>query len=195
LKKGNNIIALTVNNVYVTRVVKGGKMVLLFSKRKSKTEEEITEILTEYGADYISDRKVYSKNKKFTVISEYKKSDIKIDAGIAIILDEGNRFKEQLLNKGIIGICENSNKSALGIFERNKIPIISCGNNSKNTITFSSLNDNGILISLQRTLINLKGEEILPCELNIKLNHKYQPFSVMASTAVLLLNGIEPQEF
>ena len=170
-------------------------MVVIFSSRKNKTEKEIIEILTNHGGDYISDKKVFTSSGKFTVISEYKKADIKIDSGVAIIPDETNRFYEQTFNKGLIGICENSNKPALTVFEKNKIPIISCGNNSKNTITLSSINDDNILLSLQRTITSLSGFEISPCELNIKLTKKYTPFSVMASAAVLLLHSIEPKQF
>ena len=170
-------------------------MVILFSGKERKKETEILEILTQYDADYISDKKININNGKFTIISLYKKSDITVSKGVAVILDEFQKFEKQLLPDGIIGICENSNKCALSIFEKNKIPTISCGSNSKNTITFSSLTDESILISLQRTIVNLKKEEILPCELKIKLNRKYQPFSIMASVAILILNGIQPKEF
>ena len=170
-------------------------MVIIFSGRKNEKEKEIIEILTKHGGDYISDKEVYSSSGKFTVISEYKKAEINIKKGIAIIIDESDRFSDLNLGNGIIGICESTNKSALCVFEKNKIPIISCGNNPKNTITFSSLNDDNILLSLQRTVRGINSAKTEPCELNIKLSKKYQPFSVMASATVLLLFGIEPREF
>lgn len=170
-------------------------MVIIFSERKNKIEKEIIEILIKHSGDYISDKEVYSKNGKFTVISEYKKTDINIKSGIAILVDESNRFDKQTFKNGIIGICESQNKSALTIFEKSKIPIISCGSNPKNTVTFSSINDGNILLSLQRTIISLEGKETFPCEFNIKLTKKYNPFSIMASASALLLCGIVPKEF
>ena len=170
-------------------------MVIIFSERKNKTEKEIIEILTKHGGDYISDKKVYTKGGKFTVISEYKKTELDIENGIVIITDESKRFLNQQFGGEIIGICESQNKSALCIFEKNKIPIISCGNNPKNTITFSSLSDGKILLSLQRTISGLKFKETAPCELNIKLTKNYNSFSIMASAAVLLLEGIIPEVF
>ncbi len=170
-------------------------MVIIFSSRKSEKENEIIEILTKFGGDYISDKKVYSSNGKFTVISEYKNAEIDIKNGIAIIIDESDRFSDLKLGNGIIGICESTNKSALCIFEKSKTPIISCGNNPKNTITFSSINNDSILLSLQRTITGINSDKTEPCEISIKLSQKYHPFSVMASAAVLLLFGIEPTEF
>ena len=67
--------------------------------------------------------------------------------------------------------------------------------NSKNTVTLSSLNDNTLLTSLQRTVTDSKGTDIMPSEFKVKLNKKYNPFAVMACVAVLLINGIMPTEF
>lgn len=170
-------------------------MVILFSGRKSDTEKEIIEILTGYGGNYISDKKVYGSDGAFTVISEYKKTELVIKKGIAVIIDDTDRFERQIFPKGIIGICESSNKQALEIFEKNRIPIISCGMNSKNTVTISSLNNKNLLLALQRTIIGLNENETEPGEFKIKLKKDYKPFSVMASAAVLLLYGILPCEF
>ncbi len=170
-------------------------MVILFSKRNSKKEKEIIEILTKYGGDYISDKKVYESKGKFTIISEYKKTDVRINKGIVIFVDDIKKLSGQIFPKGIIGICENGNTNALEIFERSKNPVISCGMNAKNTITLSSLNEENILLSLQRTLVLIDGTEAEPCELNIRLTQNYEPFSLMTCAAVLMMYGILPDEF
>lgn len=170
-------------------------MVILFSGRKSSTEKEIIEILTSQGGDYISDKAVCREKGLFTVISEYKKTDLKLKNGIALIIDDTERFEGQVFPKGIIGICEDSNQKALKLFEKSKIPVISCGMNSKNTVTLSSLNSDTLFASLQRTVTDITGKEIEPEEFRIKLKKSYRPFSVMASAAVLLLCGIVPTEF
>lgn len=170
-------------------------MVVLFSDRKSNTEKEIIEILKKHGGDYISDKTVHSSKGLFTVVSEYKITDIKIRAGAAVFTDDTLRFRGQILPKEIIGICESQNRSALEIFEKNKTPVISCGMNPKNTLTVSSLSGNNVLLSLQRTVTTLFGTDTEPCEMNIKLSKTYTPFSIMASAALLLIHGITPQEF
>ena len=170
-------------------------MVILFSGRKSTVEKEIIEILSGYGADYISDKAVSSVGGQFTVISEYKKTDIKLKSGIAVFIDDTDRFDNQIFPDGIIGICEDNNTAALKAFKDSETPVISCGMSAKNTVTLSSFGDASLLASLQRTLTDFKGNEIDPAEFRIKLTKKYSPFAVMASAAVLLIMGIKPDVF
>lgn len=169
-------------------------MVILFSGRKNKTEKEIIEILTGVGAGYISDKAIFSGDEQITIISEYKRTELKIDKGIAVFLDDTDRFKGQTFSNGIIGICEDCNKKALELFYESNIPVISCGMNQKNTITLSSINSDTLLASLQRTVTDIRGNEIEPEEFKIKLKKQYLPFSVMASTAILILCGIIPND-
>ena len=170
-------------------------MVILFSSRKNKQEKEIIEILTKHGASYISDKSVIQNDGNFTIISTYKKTEINLKNGIAVFIDDTERFENQLFPIGIIGICEDINHKALEIFRKSGIAVISCGANLKNTITLSSINDSGLLATLQRTVTDNFGNEIDPSEFKIKLTKEYSSFSVMASGAVLLLNGNMPNEF
>ena len=170
-------------------------MVILFSDRKSKTEKEIIKILMNCGVGYVSDKIInYSKNG-LTVISEYKPTALNVKRGIAVITENTACFEKQFFPKGIIGICESENKNALKVFENNKTPVITCGMNPKSTVTFSSINNDSILLSLQRTVKGINRTETEPQEIKIKLNHKYETFSVMASAVILLLYGKKPTEF
>lgn len=169
-------------------------MVVLFSDRKNKTEKEIIEILKSYGADYISDKNIHKGTGKITIISEYKVTDLEIENGIAVFISESDRFKNQKFPKGIIGICEDCNKIALQTFSASKNSVITCGMNSKNTITLSSINSNTLLATLQRNLTDKYGNELYPEEIKIKQKKNYIPFSVMVSIAILLLSGIVPNE-
>ena len=170
-------------------------MVILFSGRKSAVEKEIIEILSGYGADYISDKAVSSLGGRFTVVSEYKKTEIKFKSGIAVFIDDTDRFDNQVFPDGIIGICEDTNTAALKAFKDSGTPVISSGMGAKNTVTLSSFGDASLLASLQRTVTDFKGKEIDPAEFKIKLTKKYSAFAVMAATAVLLLIGIKPDVF
>lgn len=170
-------------------------MVILFSNRKNRCENEIIEILTKYGASYISDKCVSENKGNFTIISIYKNTKIDLKSGIAVMIDDLNRFENQVFPIGITGICEDVNTKALQIFKNSGIAVISCGINSKNTITLSSINNDDLLTSLQRTLNDNLGNNIYPSEFKIKLTKKYLPFSIMASVAILLINGITPNEF
>ncbi len=170
-------------------------MVILFSGRQSKTEKEIIKILKSYGGTYISDKNIQKNQGLFTIISTYKKTEIDLEKGIAVFIDNTDRFKNQVFPIGIIGICEDNNSKALEIFKKSGIAVISCGINLKNTITLSSITDGELLASLQRTVTDNLGNSIQPSEFKIKLTRNYTPFAVMACVAILLLNGIFPKEF
>ena len=170
-------------------------MVILFSERKNKIEQEIIEILLGYGANYISDKMVSEQGGKFTIISEYKKASVHLEKGIAVFVGETDRFDGQIFPKGIVGVCEDTNINALEIFRASNIPVISCGMSSKNTITLSSLDSDCTLAALQRTVTDRNGKSVEPGEFRIILKSSYSPYSIMAATAVLLLNGITPEEF
>ncbi len=170
-------------------------MVILFSKRNSCAEKEIIEILKAHGGDCISDKEILDCGGAFTIVSEYKKANLKINNGIVVICDNTERFKDQQFPNGIIGICEDNNINALEVFKKSHIPVISCGMSAKNTITLSSLNSDTLLATLQRTVKNIKGDEIEPAEFKIKLKKSYSHFSVMACVAILLIKGIAPREF
>ena len=170
-------------------------MVILLSDRKSKVESEIIEILTKYGGQHISDKFIGNDSGKFTILSIYKKSKIKLSKGIAVFLDRGKRFEGQSLPLGVIAICEDENRTALEIAKQNHIAVISCGLSSKNSVTLSSMGNDQLFTSLQRSIQKPNGEFVEPCEIKIKLSKSYLPFSVMASTAILLLMNITPLEF
>ena len=164
-------------------------MVILFSNRKSKLEKEILEILITCGADFISDRLVISTGGFFTATVCYKKTQINAKKAIILILDDSEKFKNQILPLGVIGICEDTNQNALNIFKENKVPVITCGNNHKNTITISSIENNQYILTLQRQITDLKGNVILPTDYKITLDNKYSPEAVMLCGAVLCLEN------
>lgn len=70
--------------------------------------------------------------------------------------------------------------------------VITFGFNSKSTITASSVKDDNILICIQRTIENIKGEEIEPQELLVNVNTP--PIGVhttMGMVSLLIIYGIE----
>ena len=170
-------------------------MVILLSNRKNKCENEIIEILKKYDAKCISDKYIIDGENDFTILCLYKKSNIEISKGIVVFLDNGTRFENQILPIGIIGICEDRNISALSILKKNKLETVCCGMGNKNSITLSSIGSNNLFACLQRGLQNSSGKIIEQGEFKISLTKNYQPFSVMAAAAILLLEGKTPLSF
>lgn len=170
-------------------------MVILFSNRKSKCEKELAKILGKYGGNFISDKILNNMGEKFNIVSFYKKAEISIDKGIAVFLEKNIRFKDQLLPIGIVGVCEENDKTALEIFKKSHNAVITCGINNKNTITFSSISPNTLFATLQRSIYDINGNLLEPCELKIKLTENFSSFSVICSVIILLYHGIIPEEF
>ncbi len=164
-------------------------MVFLFSNRKSRLEKEIIEILTACGADYISDKTVTDTGGFFTVAGCYKNTELNIKKGVVLILDDTHRFEKQYIPDRIIGVCEDTNTSALKIFKKNGVPVITCGNNSKNTLTISSIDGNDFVVTLQRELMDINGNLVCPADYKMSLKKKYSPQAVMLSCAILCLVG------
>ncbi len=164
-------------------------MVILFSNRKNTLEKEIIEILTAFGGNFISDKVVASQGGYFTVTACYKKTELNIKNGIALIIDDTEKFKSINLPNDMIGICEDQNQTALSIFKTNGLPVITCGNNPKNTLTISSIDFNNYIITLQREIIGINGKIIYPADYKISLKKPYSPQAVMLSCCVLCLVG------
>ena len=148
-------------------------MVILLSDRKSKYEKEIIEILKKYGGQHISDKFIGGGDSKFTILSIYKKSEWQISKGIVVFLDEGERFINQEIPLGFVGVCDEENRQALSIFKKNRIAAICCGLGSKNSVTLSSLGDDALFACLQRNIQNYDGEIIEQAEFKIKLTKNF----------------------
>ena len=112
-----------------------------------------------------------------------------------VFVEKNLRFLEQKFPIGILGVCEENNRTALETFKKSKNAVITCGINNKNTITLSSITDNTLLATLQRSIYDVNGNVLEPCEFKINLTEAFSPFAIMSSVAVLLYNGIIPQEF
>lgn len=170
-------------------------VVIIFSNRKNKLLDEIIEILTVCGADFLCDKSVNYADGYFTVAIFYKPINIKIKKGIVLILDDIQKFENQILPDNLIGICDNTNYKSIKIFEKNKISVVTCGNNNKNTITISSINQNNLVITLQRILETVNGKLLQPADYKITVKKQYSSTAILISTAILLINDIEPKEF
>ena len=170
-------------------------MVVLLSNRKSKLEKEIVKILKKYGTNYISDKVLTENDGNFTIATIYKKTEILLNKGIVVFTEKSHHFKEQKLPIGIIGVCEENDRSAFEILKNNRNAVITCGINNKNTITLSSIGENTLLATLQRSIYDIGGNFLEPCEFKITLSENYSPFSVMSATVILLYHGIIPDVF
>lgn len=74
--------------------------------------------------------------------------------------------------------------------------VITYGFNSKSTVTASSVNEDSILICLQRTIQNRFGKEIEPQEILIPIpSHKINSSTIMGMISLLFVYGKEHLKF
>ena len=161
-------------------------MEILFAEMACGAGKEIYEILQRSGI---------GEKTEFPVITEHERPEIGSNPAITVFAGNSEAFRGIALPGGTVGICEDSNLTALKILMENGATVITCGMNPKNTVTLSSLTSSSALVSLQRTVTDIFGNDAEPCEIGIKLNRGHSPFAVTASAAVLLLAGVTPAEF
>lgn len=152
-------------------------MVIIMSDKENRTNNLIMENL---------------KNKEtgFTVVSV--KNSVKIQAakGIVIVTGSIKNFKDQKIPKGFVGVCAEKDKNALKLFKKNRLSVITCGTGSKNTISISSITENDMLLCLQRSIKDVSGNFVEPCE--IKANKPKDLFCLLATAAVMFYYKIAP---
>lgn len=170
-------------------------MVFLFSDTASREQREITEILRRHGAGIVSSREAAVQNPAFLLLVPRAPIKITTENGTAIFTSPCDTFRDQHLPAGIVGVCEKDNKTALAVLQKNKNPVISCGMDPRNALTLSGVLDDAVCVGLQCTVSDRNGNELSPAEYPVLLTKSFSPFSVLASAAALLREGILPARF
>lgn len=107
-----------------------------------------------------------------------------------IVLSDNIQFNEiKDITGELIGITGSDNTSGLEFLGNNSLPTITCGSGSKDTMTYSSLTDDSITVSLQRSITSINKKIITPSEYYLKYNN-IPPDEILKASAVLLLLDI-----
>lgn len=77
--------------------------------------------------------------------------------------------KDKFNTNNCVTVVSSENLTQLDFLLNNDIPALTCGKSPKDTITFSSISDDTIMISLQREIINFNNNKIFPCEVPFTL--------------------------
>lgn len=123
------------------------------------------------------------KNVTFETIF-INENTIKILSKLSILKNIISKSKYLIINADI--------EDNLLLLDSVNANVITFGFNSKSTITTSSVKDDNILICLQRTIENIKKEEIEPQELLVKVDTTYTDVHIaMGIATLLIIYGIE----
>ena len=115
------------------------------------------------------------RNIKFETLLLGKEIEKKQD----IIRSITNKIKFLIVNSDI--------PRNLEILKDLDVTLITYGFNSKATLTTSSIEDNRVMLCLQRNLENIYGEEIESQEMKIETKKNGNSYAVMELTSLLLL--------
>lgn len=160
-------------------------MVFLLSDKENKTNNLIMESFKSENSYFKN-----GKDRGVSVVSVNNSVKIQGDKGIVIVTGSINKFKKQEIPSGFLGVCTENDKNALKLFKKNKLSVITCGTGSKNTLSISSITENDMLLCLQRSVKDINGDIVEPCE--IKADKTKDLFCLLATVAVMLYYKIAP---
>lgn len=108
-----------------------------------------------------------------------------------VVFKQGLSYFQKGYNipKNFFAVVDPENEEAVAMLRKNCMQTITCGLSQKDSVTFSSINQDGAVVSLQRGLVRLDGKLTEPEEVPVKFNSSHSQYAVLAAVAVLLLSG------
>lgn len=162
-------------------------------KDKSITSK-LCRVLSDYGGVlYFSDTKAVKYGKfsdnSFIVYECDNIQEITIPSSIVIFKNKQTSEHIIKITDSAICITESSNQKAITSIRGNNSPCISCGMSSNDSVTLSSISDTEAIISIQRSLTDIGGNVIEPCDITVKLKQFCDGFSLLSIFCILILSG------
>lgn len=154
------------------------------NKNEAYINKVLTQKLNNYNIININERNIENiKNVRFETIlisGNNKKILTKLDILKNII----SNVKYLIINADI--------ETNMLVLDNVDINVVTFGFNSKSTITTSSVKEENILICIQRTIQNVKNEEIEPQEILVsKSTLNDDMYAIMGVISLLIIYGIE----
>lgn len=157
--------------------------VLTESKNESEFEKRVRENL-----------KTLKPKPTILTINDKTIGNIKNIKFDMIVMNYNRVFKNQIMLKKIL---QNTKKLILNtdieiqqdLLQNLRITVITYGFNSKSTVTASSINEDEILLCIQRSIQCMNGEMVEPQEIKIdkQLDKNNNPYLLMAARIISLL--------
>lgn len=164
--------------------------IIVFSNEKFalQLQKALSEI---YELSFVSEKKIIiNKSAQFILVVKRR---IETDAeanGIFIICDKVKSNFERDFSS--IAIVDSSNKSLKNFLLDCETEYITCGMNSRDTFSFSSIHEQEVTVSVMRTIKDINGNTIEPFETTIISKSdisKYSPFYLLSLVALVSILG------
>ncbi|WRS28831.1 hypothetical protein U6B65_06820 [Oscillospiraceae bacterium MB08-C2-2] len=98
-------------------------------------------------------------------------------------------IKKEKIPSQALAVVDSTNRELVHFVSKTKLPAITCGMASMDTITLSSITEESAVINLQRTITCLDGQLVEPQEIPIKLHSAAGKYAIMAAAAALIASG------
>ncbi len=149
--------------------------VITNQKNELYMKDKLSKILPVENIIFINEKNIINiKNIKFETIVIDTKINNKIELRKII-----SNSKYLILNSDI--------KIDLEAIRNLNLIVITYGFNNKTTFTVSSIEENNIIICLQRIILNKKGEEIEPQEYELEMVENVEKYAIISSKIVDIL--------
>ena len=136
----------------------------------------ISGIKTNYSIIFINEKNIANLQAiKFEIIL----LDIEIKS-------KKREIREKLLNSNFL-VLNNDRVIDKSILENIKIPVITYGFNSKSTFTISSIEENSLIICLQRIIFNKNNNIIEPQEYKVKNSENTEKYAIIGTEILKII--------
>ena len=110
-----------------------------------------------------------------------------------LIFDSGAALDSLSLKGQFVAVTASENAEAIKLLKKKKIPAITCGMSSKDTVSLSSRGEGSACVCIQREIEALSGQRVEPREVAVKYEGELSEYSIMAATVTLMLCGALPE--
>lgn len=143
------------------------------------------------GTETISLIPLKAKNPDFIVIDNPSIVNVHTPGGIVLFRKHAPIKQHIDIPSAYFAVVDSENRNAAGMLCNDGIQTVTCGLSQKDTITFSSLDSDRAVVSLQRGLKALDGTNIGPVDVPITFEPSHSEYPLLAAVAVLLLSCVK----
>jgi len=135
-----------------------------------------------------------AKTPDFIVIDNQNIKNVHTQGGIALFKKHVPQRQHIEIPPAFFAVVNSDNSEAADMLRGDGVQTVTCGLSQKDTVTFSSLENDRAVVSLQRGLKSLDGSDIEPVEVPVSFSPAHGEYPILAAVAVLLLSGVSIPE-
>lgn len=153
------------------------------------SEKQVEKIITKYLENFliVDDNSILKYGDITDTIIIHSSNLSTINAENCIIVFCNNINNLYKIKPNNIAIIQSTYNETINFLIKNNIPIIKVGMQNNDTITYSSKMMNKMIVSIQRDIINYKGNIVEPEEISVFTeNNYYNENNILLSIALLI---------